>query len=298
MTEKKKRLRRAALIGIPAFSAAAALLLRSAYERRALTVPEYRLYTAKPLSRTYTFMFLSDLHNMSFGEGNRELVSAIDRVSPDAVLIGGDMMTVKRKADLSVVTPLLSELSARYPVFYGEGNHEARLDRDRGRYGDLFDDLLALLEDLGIPYLRDRSVLFSGEVRIGGVSLEKECYGKLRRKKLSAADITDRLGEADREHYQVLLMHSPAFFESAADWGADLTLSGHFHGGTIRLPGGFGLMTPQLQFLRRDCEGLSVRGDRSLIVSAGLGTHSVNLRINNKPQAVVVRISEADRFCG
>ena len=79
------------------------------------------------------------------------------------------------------------------------------------------------------------------------------------------------------------------FFEEYAAWGADLTLSGHFHGGTIRLPLLGGLMTPQYQFFFPWCSGcFSDKNGRKLIAGRGLGTHSINIRFNNKPQVVVL----------
>ena len=69
-----------------------------------------------------------------------------------------------------------------------------------------------------------------------------------------------------------------------------MTLAGHFHGGTIRLPGNIGLMTPQYHFFSQYVVGLKQRGKQKMIISAGLGTHSVNLRLNNQPQLVVIDI--------
>ena len=80
------------------------------------------------------------------------------------------------------------------------------------------------------------------------------------------------------------------FFKEYAAWGADLSLSGHFHGGTIRLPVVGGVMTPQYQFFYPWCAGQFERGGRQMIVSRGLGTHSVNVRLWNKPQVVVVKL--------
>ena len=98
-----------------------------------------------------------------------------------------------------------------------------------------------------------------------------------------------------REGSIFLLAHSPLFFEEYAAWGADLTLSGHFHGGTIRLPVLGGVMTPQYQFFYPRCAGefeLPGRwGERSrMIIGRGLGTHSINIRLNDKPQVVVIRL--------
>ena len=85
------------------------------------------------------------------------------------------------------------------------------------------------------------------------------------------------LGPADDSRFQILLAHSPLYFEQYADWGADLTLSGHFHGGTIRLPFVGGVMTPQYQFFHPYCAGEFEKD----------GKH---IRFCNRPQLMVVRL--------
>ena len=73
--------------------------------------------------------------------------------------------------------------------------------------------------------------------------------------------------------------------------GADLMLSGHFHGGTIRLPYLGGLMTPQLQFFTKEVTGSFEHGGTAMIVNRGLGTHSVKIRLNDRPEISVIDIS-------
>lgn len=97
----------------------------------------------------------------------------------------------------------------------------------------------------------------------------------------------------DPGKFSILLAHSPMFFHEYAAWGADLTLSGHFHGGTIRLPVLGGVMTPQYQFFYPWCAGeFTCENGKKMIVGRGLGTHSINIRLNNKPQVVVVRVKK------
>ena len=113
------------------------------------------------------------------------------------------------------------------------------------------------------------------------------------------SEMKETLGEPDPEKFCLLLAHSPLFFEEYAAWGADLTLSGHFHGGTIRLPLVGGVMTPQYQFFYPRCAGYfelpgKGREKSRMIVGRGLGTHSINIRLNDKPQVVVVRLCGAD----
>ena len=87
------------------------------------------------------------------------------------------------------------------------------------------------------------------------------------------------------------------YFKEAAAWGADLTLAGHFHGGTIRIPVLGGVMTPQYQFFLPWCAGTFEKDGKMMAVSRGLGTHSINIRIHNKPQLLVLDLQpeEADR---
>ena len=73
-----------------------------------------------------------------------------------------------------------------------------------------------------------------------------------------------------RNDFQVLLAHNPVFFDAYAGWGADLTLCGHFHGGTIRIPGLGGVMTPQYQFFLPWCAGRFDADGKTMIVSRGL----------------------------
>ena len=288
-----------ALLGVCAAAAGAlaAGLFESSRERKTLTVPEYVIRSTKLHGRARRLVFLTDLHDCEFGKDNEELLQRIRELHPDAVLIGGDMMTVKKTADISRTVRLAERLAAEYPVFYGDGNHETRLGRDRGRYLDLYDRLREQLAACGVRHLPDGSADLDPEVRISGLTITENYYAKFLTSRMEASYITSRVGSADPEKFNILLMHSPMFLKAAADWGADLVLSGHFHGGTIRLPGGIGLMTPQFQFFRREVVGRHEAKAPAktpdparactMLVSAGLGTHSINLRINNRPEIVL-----------
>lgn len=282
-------------ICLAAFAAAGttALLMRSAYERRTLTVPVYTVRTEKKLHAARTFVFLSDLHNASFGAGNSALLAAVDAAAPDAVLIGGDMMNAVPGADLLPVLDLCEHLTEKYPVYYGNGNHETRLAGFPGTDGTLYETFAQALADMGAVLLANTSAVFDGDIRISGLNLSGKYYRRFVREEMSTAFIRESIGPADEARFQILLAHSPLYFDAYAAWGADLALAGHFHGGTIRLPGGVGLMTPQFQFFSREVVGLKKQGSSRMIISAGLGTHSVNIRLNDKPQLVVARIEQA-----
>lgn len=279
--------------GLVSAFAGAGLLLRSTYEREQLSVERTEIVTDK-ITKKCTMVFLSDLHDHEFGVGNKRLIDAIDEVNPDAVLIGGDMMVSRDTADLSVSLELLKELTQRYPVYYGNGNHETRMNRDRVNFGTMYDRYGKYLKSMGVVVLENRTEWFRNDIAISGIELHERYYKKFHPYRLFPQEIGRLVGKADGERFQILLCHSPLFFDTCSAWGADLTLSGHFHGGTIRLPYLGGVMTPQFQFFLPWCAGEFEEGGKHMIVSRGLGTHSVNIRLNNKPQLVVVDLKPAE----
>lgn len=275
-------------------AAAAAFLARSEYERKALSLEEVSVETDK-ITRDWTFVFLSDLHENTFGRDNERLLAAIDAVKPDAVLSGGDLIVTKKgRAKTAVSEALLARLAARYPVYCGNGNHENRMVWNRKEYGGDYERYIGRLKEMGIICLSDQSAVLKKEVRISAVNLDPCFYKKANSGKLSSMEpeyVEKKLGPAaGKDCFQILLAHSPLFFDAYRKWGADLTLSGHFHGGTIRIPGLGGVMTPQYQFFLPVCAGTHEREGRYMAVGRGLGTHSINIRLNNRPQLLAIRL--------
>lgn len=268
----------------------AGAFLRSQYERNHFVVEKMVISSAK-IKKAKTLVFLTDLHDKEFGRGNELLLEAIAGVGPDIVLIGGDTMVAKaEQASLAVTERLLRGLSRIAPVYYGNGNHEQRLKNEVAVYGDKYRSFLDLLKRYRVVYLANASVEVGDDLRISGLDIEKPYYKDFFPMRMEQEYLQRQLGKADCDRYQILLTHSPLFHGAYADWGADLSLAGHFHGGTIRLPGLGGVMTPQFQFFRPCCAGTFELNGRYMIVGRGLGTHSINIRLNNLPQVVVVEL--------
>lgn len=273
-------------------------LLRSEYEKKALSVEAFCLTSGK-LRTGRRLVFLSDLHSNEFGRGNERLIEAIDAVRPDAVLSGGDLMVVREgEADTRVALELLERLAARYPVFCGNGNHENRMKRRRELYGRKYEEYRDALRSAGVICLENSSAMLGEDIRITGIDLDRRFYKRRlfwRDPSMEETYLEKTAGEASRESFQILLAHSPMYFEEYAAWGADLSLSGHFHGGTVRLPLLGGLMTPQYQFFYPRCGGFFEDRDHYMLVSRGLGTHSINIRLNNRPQLAVIELRAEHR---
>ena len=232
----------------------------------------------------FSLLFLSDLHGKSFGTGNEDLIRGIVSAAPDAVVFGGDSTIVRKRKmkGLSAFESLLQGIAGRFPLYHAEGNHEVRMIEG------FRNEWESLLEKYSVTQLKDGTAVIrrgEEELRISGLSLPETYFRNFRKEPLPEGFIETKLGE--KKGFTVLLVHSPAYFDEAAAYGAELTLSGHYHGGTVRL-GKRGLMTPDFVFFEKRVQGLFELGKSKLIVSAGLGTHSVNLRVGDPPELVKI----------
>ena len=223
------------------------LLLRSVYERKNFKTVQYNISSEK-IESEKKIVFLTDLHNNSFGKNNEKLFSAIEDISPDLVLIGGDMITVKSRLGIENVLPLLKRLSSKYKCIYANGNHEQRLSENK--FGLNYRQYKQIMEDMVIVYLSNKSCDLDDNISVHGLDLERKYYLRRFKKPLDSGYINKRIS-IDESKFNILLAHSPLFVKDYADSHVDLALAGHFHGGTIRLPGGIGVMTPQFHFFNR-----------------------------------------------
>ena len=267
----------------------------SYYERRHFIIKEYIIADEKIPSEFdgAVFAAMTDLHNNEFGDNNGKLIKAIRDINPDAILCGGDMIVSKGIKSMDVPEKLMKTLASEYRVYYCYGNHEARLSWKHEVFGNMEQQYYDALKDAGVCVINDKKITFScgdGKLTIAGLDLEKKYYKKLKDVKISAADIERKIGAADEASFNILLAHSPVSFENYAEWGANLVLSGHFHGGTVILPFAGGLMSPDYILFPKYYRGRFDEYGSTMIVSGGLGTHSVNIRINNRPELIVLKL--------
>jgi hypothetical protein len=262
------------------------LLLRSFYERKNFKTVQYNISSEK-IESEKKIVFLTDLHNNSFGKNNEKLFSAIEDISPDLVLIGGDMITVKSRLGIENVLPLLKRLSSKYKCIYANGNHEQRLSENK--FGLNYRQYKQIMEDMGIVYLSNKSCDLDDNICVHGLDLERKYYLRRFKKPLDSGYINKRIS-IDESKFNILLAHSPLFVKDYADSHVDLALAGHFHGGTIRLPGSIGVMTPQFHFFNRLVVGMKKVENMIQIIGAGLGTHSINIRLNDMSELIVINL--------
>ncbi len=276
-----------------------AMLAESVREQRRFRVTEYGIFSEKlkGLSREWKIVFLSDLHNHVYGKENEKLAAAIAKEEPDLILITGDMLVGKPGKPWKETCAFVAGLRAVCPVYYANGNHEQRMKEHPEKYGKVFEQYKERLENSGILFLENASEklwLDQCPVCISGLEIPERFYRKFRKMKMSVKDVEGCLGKADRKRYKILMGHNPAYCKTYAEWGADLILSGHLHGGILRLPGIGGVVNPEAGLFPRHSGEMKAEGNAQVVVSKGLGTHTVNLRLFNPAELVVLHLKPCE----
>ena len=256
-------------------------------ELRCVKITTYDIEDDK-ISEDKTVVFLSDYHEAK--SINEKIVSAVDKVSPDVILVGGDMINgFEHEGLVESSGALLNKLVEKYPVYYAYGNHEAKLIDIAPSVWNKYQESLSS----DIKYLLNDSVSLEGNIRVYGLNTPREYYKRgFGFPRLTKKEIEELLGEKSKNEFGVLLGHAPDFIEGYTSWGADLSLSGHFHGGMVRLPFLGGVVSPRLLLLPRYDYGIYEENSKKEIVTNGLGQHSIKLRINNIPEIVQVNLKK------
>lgn len=231
---------------------------------------------------------LTDLHNSTFGKENKRLITTVREQNPDLVCITGDLLNMNQD-NTDIAINLITELSKDYPVFVSLGNHEIGYP-----YIDS-EELIETFEGAGATVLHYefQDLEFNGErIRIGGL------YGYNLPKTNEASRYKESEFLSDFQNtnnYKILLTHMPYGWYHAGSldyWNVDLVLSGHTHGGQVRIPILGGLYAPDLGWFPGREKGLyySKNKEKIMVLSTGLGSTEIIPRINNIPEVAVVDI--------
>lgn len=233
----------------------------------------------------YKIVQISDLHDAQIGENNEKLIAMTAETEPDCIVLTGDFVDSSRfhpERSLSVAESLVKIA----PVYYVSGNHEAILpDED---YQALTDGL----RGLGVCVLEDESAELTRDgqsIRLIGLTDIGFHPGTLEEKKDALRTALSALLPEDE--FSVTLAHRPELMDVYTECGAPLVLSGHAHGGQIRLPGIGGLIAPGQGLFPKYTEGKYEENGTTLVVSRGIGNSVLPLRVNDRPQIVVVQLA-------
>ena len=259
------------------------------YDSNRFVVRHYSLRDRR-IKKPVKAVVLADLHNKRYGKENEQLLQAIDEIHPDLILIAGDILTAKPKASLDIAVDLLTKLAGKYPVYYGNGNHEHRLKLYPETYGDMAERYEEALQKIGIHRLvNEHTVLEECGICIYGSEIDKLYYKRFGIQPMDPEYLKSLLGQPSEDLYTILIAHNPDYFPKYEEWGADLVLAGHVHGGMVRVPfWGKGVVSPNVRLFPEYDGGEFVRGRSRMLLSRGLGMHTIPIRLFNPGEILEV----------
>lgn len=224
---------------------------------------------------------LSDLHGHEYGQDSETLAALVARQSPDLIVITGDL--IDRESQLDMVPALADRLTAIAPVYYVTGNHEWAAGAGRS--------VKALLREHGVTVLDNRYVLLEqggSAIVLAGVDDPNGLAGQKTPEALYQELQAEYPGA-----FTLLLAHRNTLFGRYAAAGYDLVLSGHGHGGIIRLPFTDGLIGTDRRLFPTWTAGVYREGESTLFVSRGLGSNTTpfpGFRLFNRPDLAVLTL--------
>lgn len=268
---------------LPALAILVALALIALDERLIL-----RTYTvASPkLTAEVRLAVVTDFHSSDNAD---DVVAMVASCAPDAVLMVGDMFdddTQNRPTERTL--SLMRQLSAQYPCYYVSGNHEA--------WTGEMDALYQQTEEAGVTVLR----MSSGVLTVRGQRIALCGIPDPYEMVFSGAPDTEEqlrqaLEDVDSADFTVLLAHRPELLAKYAQFPLDLVVSGHAHGGQVRIPGVLnGLYAPNQGWFPKLAGGAYTQDGTTLIVSRGLAVRTWLPRIFNRPEVVLMRCVPAE----
>lgn len=270
-------------------AAAAAILIYR--ESKEFCVTFYEYHSERLKKDCYRIVFLSDLHDKVFGDQNEPLLEAIEELRPDAVAFAGDMVTssMELEYDYTPTIEFIGKLAAKYPIYYGMGNHEEKFRRKPDEFPGRYLDLTKQLQKYGVHIMENETAhIKEAGIVVYGLDLENEYYRKVITKHIPERYLSDIFGDVSREEYSILLAHNPEHFPEYAKWGPDLVVSGHIHGGIMQLPLLGGVVSPQLKLFPKYDAGEYHEGNSTMLLSRGIGSHTVPIRIWNRAEVLCV----------
>ena len=250
-------------------------------DNKNLVIKKYEIYSKK-IEEDIVIVQISDLHNTLFGKNQKNLISKIKELNPNLITITGDFID-KRNPDIEISLDLIKGISGLAPIYYVNGNHEYVVSSE---YEKLKKELVKLnvnilenqtdeivINNTNLTIVGINDPIFSNEVGIDDKFIVDNNLKKLN---------------INKDNFTILLSHRPEVFDVYINNDINLTLTGHTHGGQIRIPFIGAIFAPHQGVFPKYSEGIFEKDNNYMIISKGLGNSVVPIRINNRPEIVAV----------
>jgi predicted MPP superfamily phosphohydrolase len=228
-----------------------------------------------------TIVQLSDLHLPHLEVNLDQMLTKLKEEKPDLIMLTGDLIDSRSTYDEKIVTTFLSKVTTLSPVFFVSGNHEIRQHENYSRLKETLEKYYVITFDDEMSHNLE---IRGTNLTIIGLQNEIPYHEAYLEKNPEASN-----------NYRILLAHQPQqFIDSPIKTFSSLPqliLSGHTHGGQIRIFNQ-GLFSFDQGFFPKYDAGLYevADGDAKMVISRGLGNSLLPFRFNNKPHVPIIKI--------
>lgn len=248
-----------------------ALAVKVYFDTNTFKVHHVSFRTEKlPAGTAFTVLHMTDLHNKVFDEGNNKLIQTALKLDPDIIVITGDLID-RGTEKFGEMLSFVEKLTNRHEhVYYVTGNHE--WDNPR------IEELLIGLRERNVTILNNKNEqIVVNDTTINLVGVDNVSTGH--------ENMDKAFTNINEELYTIFLSHAPTVVNWYDDIPADLILSGHTHGGQVRLPLLGAIVAPDEGFFPEYVKGTyEMEKDRYLYIDSGLGSSTVPIRFMNQSQ--------------
>ena len=256
------------------------------------------------IKKSMKICFLSDLHNCSLKD---KFYEDIGKYEPDIIVCGGDIITAHAGKDEKYAYEFMRKIAGIAPVYMALGNHEYRSRIYPEDYPGMYEEFEKVAKECGFHILSNDSTEFEdNNIKISAVEIDRHFYKKFSLQKMEDDYVESLLGKEDEQFYNILLAHNPDYYKAYRAYNPDLVLSGHLHGGLIRLPFINGIAHPGVRFFPNFSGGVYDKNGRfmgyrksrknenkeriGLVVSCGIGFHTIPVRLFDPGELIFVTI--------
>lgn len=251
-------------------------------EQNLIVTEKVEVGAVPPAFSDMRIVLISDLHGKEFGEGNQILLKKVEKLKPDIIAVTGDL--VHEGVPLSILPPLAKGLSQIAPTYYVTGNHEWATHQ--------VPEIKELLSSNGVRVLSNEYVLFARDGQKLALLGADDYNGPAEQKTIAelAKEVREKEGQ---DTYLLLLSHRNNRYKTYEEARIDLTLSGHAHGGQVRLPFTDGLIGPHREWMPEYTAGRYPLSYGEMFVSRGLSDQAPAFRLFNRPDLPLLILQSA-----
>lgn len=248
-----------------------------------IDVSHYQIKSTKISNKynNYKIMLLTDLHNRDI---TNKLVKIVNDENPDIIVMSGDMINEKVEG-FDNFFKLCEKLKDK-TIYYVFGNHEENMSDEKQN-----EFINKIKDKTNVILLNNDKLELEDNFNIYGFSHQVKYYLASTKEKIDIKYIEDRIGKIDTNEFNLLISHDPLLYDLYSEYGFDVVLSGHLHGGIINIPFIGGLLSPDFTFFPKYYKGVNKIEDTSLVISRGLGYgYIIPIRMFNRAEVVIINL--------